>query len=496
MRQTLPIQRALGYLKRGLTSSLWQEGQRLPPVRRLARSARVATAAMQTAVMEMAQKGLLAIERRKGTYAGKRILDLPIPTRSPQRWEAIRQSLRHDTRMGIFEDQEILPSIRQLQKQYAVSPKTLRKAVKAMVSEGELTIDKKKYRIMRIKRSGQFTRILLISPGDTLTRVKIYSGKFNKFYQALEGRCIRSNLRLECCGANSASQNEVLKYLDKNQDYFGYCLYASGLKPGLRDNILHKLALRGRPIAIVDEGDLQKMPHLKYPCTLFSAAAFQAGRQVGQFLQELGHKRIAFITRYHQEAWSQKRYAGLVQAFSETGAQDCVRLVAISDMVSTTVTDIPVIMRTIEKITGINNNFPLRRSIATTEEFAQMIPLVQGLLYLNSQYPVVWKHLADLFKDPSITAVVASQDFMAVLTHEYLKQKNVAVPEKISLCGFDNHEMALEDDLTSYNFLFSNIAADVLAYIINPTAPPFAGKREIECSGAIIQRSTTGKARP
>jgi hypothetical protein len=36
----------------------------------------------------------------------------------------------------------------------------------------------------------------------------------------------------------------------------------------------------------------------------------------------------------------------------------------------------------------------------------------------------------------------------------------------------------------------------VLAYIINPSSPPFAGRLTVECPGAIIQRSTTGPACP
>jgi DNA-binding LacI/PurR family transcriptional regulator len=100
-----------------------------------------------------------------------------------------------------------------------------------------------------------------------------------------------------------------------------------------------------------------------------------------------------------------------------------------------------------------------------------------------------------LLQDTSITAFVGSNDYMAVLMHDFLKQKGIEVPGEISVCGFDNADMSMNDDLTSYNFLFSNIAADALAYIINPSAPAFKGRREIECSGTIMQRSTTGPAR-
>jgi DNA-binding LacI/PurR family transcriptional regulator len=494
MPHPVPVQCAIDYLQMGLNSSLWPFGSRLPIIRTLAREAGVSTKAMQGAARELAGKGLLTIQNRYGIFAGRRMPSPPKAVRALLRWEAVKQALGRDMLTGVFEDQELLPGVRYLQKHYAVSGKTIRKVIRALGAEGSLVIDNRKSRIVRIKTPTSFTSILFISPGDSVTKVKIYSGKFKDFYQALEGRCIRGEIRLDCCGASVANQNEVFKFLHKNQDYFGYCLYATGLAPGLRDKILGKLILRGRPVAVVDEGDQPKLPQLKYPCTLFSTAAFLAGRQVGQFLQELGHNHIAFVSLHHETLWSQKRYAGLVQAFSETGAHDGVKLVAIPEIAAASVMDDPAIVRAIGKITGINSDFPLQKGVPVIEEYAQIIPGIRGLLYLHGQFPLAWKHFEDLFKDSSITAVVGSQDLTAVLAHEYLKQKGVAVPKKISLCGFDNHEMAIEDDLTSYHFLFSNIAADVIAYIINPSAQVFKGRREIECPGAIIQRSTTGSA--
>ena len=194
--------------------------------------------------------------------------------------------------------------------------------------------------------------------------------------------------------------------------------------------------------------------------------------------------------------WSQKRYEGVLQAFTEAGLKDCVKLVAIPTRDTTVTIGDPIIIRAVDKITGMNSRFPIRNSIAVTADYDGIIPKIHGLLSLREQFPLVWKYLKQLFGDPAITALVGAQDYTMVLAHEYLKQHGIAVPGEMSLIGFDNAELAIEDDLTSYHFLFSNIAADVLAYIINPTAPQFAGKRHIECNGTIIQRGTTGKAPP
>ena len=495
MQKPVQVQRALDYLKRGLNSSLWPAGARLPNVRTLARKAVVATAAMQMAIRKLANKGLLTVENSKGTYAGKRSIDLQIATRALIRWEQVKQFLRHDMLMGAFEDQQQLPNIRQLQKHYGVSEPTLRKAIKTLLAEGAIAKDRRKYRIVRIKQEHKITSILLISPGVTLTKVKIYNDKFDGFYKTLESRCIRSNISLAYCGLTAENQNEVYAYLRKNREFFGYCIFATGIAPAVVSTILHLLADRGRPVAVVDEGGGWPLPTIKYPCTLFTGAAVLAGKQVGQFLQELGHKRVAFISLYPEQLWSQKRYEGLAQAFSETGMQDCVKLVALEHSGAPGIRENPDIIKAIEKMTGIHKKVALRSSIPSLEFYETINRTIWYLAHLRNQYDSLAKHLAELTADTSITAIVGSQDFTAVLAHEYLKQQGIAVPGKISLCGFDNAQMAIEDDLTSYNFLFSNIAADVLAYIINPSAPTFADRREIECSGAIMQRSTTGPAR-
>jgi DNA-binding LacI/PurR family transcriptional regulator len=496
MQQTSARMRALTYLQIGIDSARWLPGSRLPSIRRLAHDSGIGNDAMQAAVRILAEKGLVTVLRNKGIYVGTLKPHFPPALQTQMRWEEIKQSLLHDMTFGVFEDQVHLPNTAQMEKQYSVSIPTLRKAIKDLIREGALKNDKKKYRIIRMRKPSQFTRLLLISPGISLTKLEMYSGKFNDFYEALESRCIRSNIHLAYCGVTADNHIEVQDYLKKNKTFFGYCLFAAGPETSFINSLAQLVDTQGRPIALVSEFSPFPLPRLKGPARLFYSAGFLAGRQAGHFLQELGHKRIAYVSRYHNTEWSQQRYDGLKKAFTETGSSDCVRLMSIPDVDTRPAMDDPAIIRAIEKITGINSKFPLRKGIPAVEEYGQILPRIRGLLSLRGQYRSVWKHFEELFKDATITAVVGSQDYTAILAHEFLKEKGVDVPGEISLIGFDNHEMALQDDLTSYHFLFSNIAADVLAYIINPSDKRFAGRREIECGGAIIQRSTTGPARP
>jgi DNA-binding LacI/PurR family transcriptional regulator len=159
------------------------------------------------------------------------------------------------------------------------------------------------------------------------------------------------------------------------------------------------------------------------------------------------------------------------------------------------VSPIPVaskITAVLDRLANVPKDFDWRETIPALEFYETATRMVRYLADIKDLRDAAQHCFIDLIKDESLSAVVAAQDYVGVLLHAFLKQQDIAVPGRISLCGFDNAIMAMVDDLTTYNFLFGNIAADVIAYIINPAAPAFAGRRVIECSGIIMQRSTTG----
>ena len=110
------VARALSYLQTGMDLKRWQQGTRLPTIRRLARDAGVGNRAMHSAVRTFARKGALSIVRNRGIYAGERT---PVFSTIPEvtmRWQRVKELLYKDMVLGAFEDREILPSSRQLRK--------------------------------------------------------------------------------------------------------------------------------------------------------------------------------------------------------------------------------------------------------------------------------------------------------------------------------------------------------------------------------------------
>jgi DNA-binding LacI/PurR family transcriptional regulator len=81
-----------------------------------------------------------------------------------------------------------------------------------------------------------------------------------------------------------------------------------------------------------------------------------------------------------------------------------------------------------------------------------------------------------------------------LLAADYLKEKKVPVPRKISIVGFDDEKLSLRFNLSSYSFAFHAVAQRAFSYILNPAQTPFRHNKLVECEGMVIERGSSGKA--
>jgi DNA-binding LacI/PurR family transcriptional regulator len=94
-----------------------------------------------------------------------------------------------------------------------------------------------------------------------------------------------------------------------------------------------------------------------------------------------------------------------------------------------------------------------------------------------------------------ITAWVMANDFAATLALDFLKQKGIPIPERLSVIAFDDTFDAMEYRLTSYNFNNSGIVSWMLRHIMQPSLFRRSRRRKVfEPEGMIVERQTTGKA--
>jgi len=93
------------------------------------------------------------------------------------------------------------------------------------------------------------------------------------------------------------------------------------------------------------------------------------------------------------------------------------------------------------------------------------------------------------------TAWVCSDDFEALCALDFLKRTKVAVPEKLSVVGFNNSLPALTANLTSYDHNSEAIMAAMLNYIVRPhSLGAFQRSKIIDFEGFVVSRGSAGRA--
>jgi DNA-binding LacI/PurR family transcriptional regulator len=104
--------------------------------------------------------------------------------------------------------------------------------------------------------------------------------------------------------------------------------------------------------------------------------------------------------------------------------------------------------------------------------------------------------LTPLFREAlsrtEVTAWICANDATAFNALDFLRDRGVAVPERISVLGLDNVPTeSLEKRLTTYDFNTTGFVHRLLNHILHPPRPrgPYR-HRPIEVEGMIVERQT------
>ena len=109
------VHKSLDHVRREIKSGAWGNGDRLPPIRVLARQAQVSAAAMCTALGVLKAEGLIAIVKNRGAYLGAAPAESQggrAPSSSPgesQRWQRLKVQIEKDIFNGFFPPGEPMP---------------------------------------------------------------------------------------------------------------------------------------------------------------------------------------------------------------------------------------------------------------------------------------------------------------------------------------------------------------------------------------------------
>jgi hypothetical protein len=252
------------------------------------------------------------------------------------------------------------------------------------------------------------------------------------------------------------------------EEILGLAVFGRGLTGSTYGSFLHGLTAYGKPISILDErGDVPAALGGKASASMriFSVGCSAGpGRGAARFLLGLGHRRVAYISPFHSQAWSANRLAGLREGFARAGLPDAV------------------VPRCAD---GPGER--LRTALDVPTESSLWQPLAH----------LLGPSLKDLLQQRDVTAWVAANDIVGIVCLRYLRDKGIPVPRRMSVMGFDDTIFSLVNGLTSYNFNGGATVSAMVSHITRPSWPPLRRRagEVVEIEGFVNERGSTGPVR-
>jgi DNA-binding LacI/PurR family transcriptional regulator len=247
----------------------------------------------------------------------------------------------------------------------------------------------------------------------------------------------------------------------------------------------------GKPVAFLNDSEDDTIAHLfnqRRDLRFFALASGRAAAfTIGKYLLESGHKEIAYVSLFNKTIWSQKRYQGLADAFAAAGRAEAVHAFTNDEYLSFLE---PMRHRPQEladkwkqHMAPVTGTIDLLRGTKPFGAYSARIVrnLEKGVsessVYLDlarTLEPLLDAALANLH----ISAWVCANDVIAAVAREYLVEKRIPVPQRISLVGFDDDiDQSFPLNLASFNFNMPAGVSRMIWFVLRPEEhmPPVEG---------------------
>jgi DNA-binding LacI/PurR family transcriptional regulator len=435
------------------------------------------------------------------------------PAFDPERllWLKIKNRLKKDVLSGGYPPGQVLPSCKELRHRYGVSYHTFKKSLSSLASEEILRPHKKGYMVPSITVPESNARVVALGCGWKDGRIWADFQDKN-YFRLLESECIQSRISLDV--VVYYKESDRLRFIHSangqpyrldNENVLGVIYIVANLQVD-PDEILKELSALQKPVAVLDVlGCFTRIPASsgnRLMQFFTTTASDLPAKTVAQYLLGLKHARIAFISPFHKAPWSNIRFRGCASIYRDAGFQDGVEAFVLDryayqwDYLQA-VGKRDYLRSLVSQYTRLKN----RARSGSSGKFRMLhYGLSKYLTDWNCAGGEIYAMMRPLFekalRDTGITAWVMANDFAATLAVDYLKEKDLRAPEKVSIIAFDNTLDAMEYQITTYDFNNNGIVTMMLRYILSPsTIPANQRGKFMEVEGRIVVRRSTAPVR-
>jgi len=463
---------------------------RLPGIRALADGSGISHVTILRAVKELERAGTLSARRGSGIFLAdavrrrqspRRARTKPSPEARVPLSESVYRRFERDILANVFAPGALLPTAKELGYRYGVCDRTITRCAERALSSSLLTMERRRLRVAPAMLSHGRGHVVLIAAGSGKRDLPDMDQRQMAHTHGLEAACAQTGLGLRRVFYGPAESG--LHVMDGKgppytqrelEDILGFAVLARALQDLGFGDFFRRLSSYGKPVSILDENglvtDALSVGIPASVCVFSAAHSPRSGADMASFLLQRRHLRVAYISPFHGEPWSQNRLRGLIQFYRDAGHPDAV---------------VPV---TAESIGWLSAD-RLASSMAAASRAAP-----GRKLRLEKTLP---EGIDRLLAGRDITAWVAANDAVGIACLRLLAERGIRVPGQVSVAGFDDSYFALVNGLTSYNFNAPALTQAMIKFIVNPSWPPVRRRTQesIEVDGFMNERESTGPAR-
>lgn len=504
-RSTPALTEAVAFLRACLAQARESGQPRLASIRELARQAYVSPVTMWKAVALLKDEGEIAACPGRGIRAtGTSPTHAYRPYQSSrERWRQVVARIQADIEGGVGYE-GVLPPMKALGERYGVCQRTLRKAVRELVSAGRLCVHRKRLRVVTTAHVDRVPTVILLCRGR-VERMKLNPDSVDDL-RALQRACRTKRLRLRVVfhafhgrelGPVHAADRRYLETADP-RSVWGWMLWTRGFDEGAYPVLFGAMSRFDGPVSVVNHTGADLSPYasvLGRRLRVFAATSDRsAGVTVGRHLRDLGHRRVAYVSPLHAAQWSRERLEGLREAYTD----DPRAVVPVcSDELPDKYSREAIAARNErldragERLAAFAESSGDRDMRALTRAYAGMAQLMRLRVSEQAHIPALRPLIERALACEQTTALVFPTDQLALAGLTFLRRRGVHVPRDRSVVGFDDTFDAFLECLTSYSFDRETMIRMAVSHLVGPPlGGPSTGAQTTVLDVFLVSRDT------